>query len=67
MNSLVWILAGALILFSVWLSQVVSQWWLLLALVISAYLAISGFTGCCPVKNYLRKHFGEEADDDDGK
>ena len=65
MNSLVWILAGALILISVWLSQVVSQWWLLLTLLVSAYLVISGFTGYCPVKNHLRKHLGEAADDDD--
>ena len=67
MNSLVWILAGALILISVWLSQVVSQWWLLLTLVVSAHLVISGFTGFCPVKNYLRKHLGGTADDDDDK
>lgn len=65
MNSLVWILAGSLILISVWLSQVVSQWWLLLTLLVSAYLVISGFTGYCPVKNHLRKHLGEAADDDD--
>ena len=65
MNSLVWILAGSLILISVWLSQVVSQWWLLLTVLVSAYLVISGFTGFCPVKNYLRKHLGEAADDDD--
>ena len=64
MNSLVWILAGALILISVWLSQAVSQWWLLLTFLVSAYLGISGFTGFCPVKNYLRKHLGEAADDD---
>jgi len=65
MNSLVWILAGALILISVWLSQVVSQWWLLLTLLVSAYLVISGFTGYCPLKNHLRKHLGEAAEDDD--
>ena len=65
MNSLLWILAGSLILISVWLSQVVSQWWLLLTLLVSAYLVISGFTDYCPVKNHLRKHLGEAADDDD--
>ena len=32
---------------------------------VSAYLVISGFTGHCPVKNHLRKHLGEAADDDD--
>ncbi len=67
MNSLVWILASALILISVWLSQVVSQWWLLLTFLISAYLVISGFTGFCPVKNYLREHLGEAVDDDNDK
>ena len=65
MNSLVWILAGALILISVWLSQVVSQWWLLLTFLVSAYLIVSGITDFCPIRKYLRKHLGEAADDDD--
>ena len=65
MNSLVWILAGALILISIWLSQVVSQWWLLLTFLVSAYLIVSGITGFCPVKNYLKKQLGEAAGDDD--
>ena len=65
LNSLVWILAGALILISVWLSQVVSQWWLLLTFLVSAYLVISGITGRCPLKRFLRKQLGEAADDDD--
>jgi hypothetical protein len=64
MNSLVWILTGALILASVWLSQAVSQWWLLLTFLVSAYLIVSGFTGFCPVKNFLRKQLGEAADND---
>ncbi|HZL77227.1 MAG TPA: DUF2892 domain-containing protein [Candidatus Limnocylindrales bacterium] len=66
MNSLVWILAGALILVSVWLSQAVSQWWLLLTFLVSAYLVVSGITGFCPVKNFLRKQLGEKGDDHDG-
>ena len=65
MNSLVWILAGALILVSVWLSQAVSQWWLLLTFLVSAYLVISGITGHCPVKNYLRKQLGETDNDNE--
>jgi len=65
MNSLVWILAGALILISVWLAQVGSQWWLLLTFLVSAYLIVSGISGSCPVKNYLKKQLGEAADDDD--
>ena len=65
MNSLVWILAGALILISIWLSQAVSQWWLLLTFLVSAYLIVSDITGFCPVKNYLKKQLGEAAGDDD--
>ena len=65
MNSLVWILAGALILISVWLSQVVSQWWLLLTFLVSAYLVVSGITGHCPVRNYFRKQLGEAGNGDD--
>ena len=65
LNSLVWILVGALILVSLWLSQVVSQWWLLLTVLVSAYLVITGFTGVCPVKNYLRKQLGESTDGED--
>jgi hypothetical protein len=65
LNYLVWILAGALLLLSVWLSQVISRWWLLLTLLVGAYLVVSGITGSCLVKNYLRKHLGEAAGDDD--
>ncbi len=67
MNSLVWILAGALILVSVWLSQVVSQWWLLLSILAGGYLVVSGITGYCPVKNHLRKQLGKPKDDDADK
>ena len=65
LNSLVWILAGALILIGVWLSQAVSQWWLLLTFLVSAYLVVSGITGHCPVKNFFRKQLGEAGNDDD--
>jgi hypothetical protein len=65
MNSLVWILAGSLILVSVWLSQVVSHWWLLLALVTGGYLVVSGSTGHCPGKSLLRKQLGRNEDDTD--
>ena len=51
LNYLVWILAGALLLLSVWLSQVISRWWLLLTLLVGAYLVVSGITGSCLVKN----------------
>ena len=65
MNSLIRILAGALIIISVWLSQMVSQWWLLLTFLVSAYLIVSGITGFCPVRNTLRKQLAEAADIDD--
>jgi hypothetical protein len=65
MESLIWILAGALILISVWAAQCVSQWWLLLAILVSGYLVVSGFTGFCPVKDYLRKKHGEKENDHD--
>jgi hypothetical protein len=65
LNSLVWILAGALILIGVWLSQAVSQWWLLLTFLVSTYLVVSGITGHCSVKNFFRKQLGEAGDDDD--
>jgi len=65
MNSSVWILAGALILISVWLSQVVSQCWLLLTFLVSAYLVVSGITSHCPVKNFFRKQLGEVGNDDE--
>ena len=64
LNSLVWILAGALIVVSVWLSQAISQWWLLLTFLVSAYLVVSGITGHDPVKNYLRKQLGATENDD---
>ena len=65
MESLFWILAGALILISVWLAQCVSQWWLLLAILVGGYLVVSGFTGFCPVQKFLRKKLGEKENDHD--
>jgi hypothetical protein len=44
---------------------VASQWWLLLTFLVSVYLVVTGIIGHCPVRNYLRKHLGEAADDDD--
>ncbi|MEI8289130.1 MAG: DUF2892 domain-containing protein [Verrucomicrobiota bacterium] len=65
MNSLIWILTGALILSSVWLSQVLSQWWLLLTFFVSTHLLISGITGYCPIRNYLRKQPSEAENNED--
>ncbi len=66
MESLFWILAGALILISVWLAQSFSQWWLLLAILVGGYLVVSGFTGFCPVRKLLRKQLGEKENEHDG-
>ena len=65
MNSLIWILAGTLILMSVWLAQTVSQWWLLLTVLVGGYLVVSGFTGRCPVRKVLAKKSGEKVNDHD--
>jgi hypothetical protein len=62
MNNVVWILAGLVTLVSVWLSQAVSQWWLLLAVVVGAYLAVSGYTGNCPVRRHLERKCGGRED-----
>lgn len=65
MNSLIWILAGAMILLSVWLSQTVNQWWLLLGFLVGGYLVVTGFTGRCPVRMLLARWFGEEVSEHD--
>jgi hypothetical protein len=49
MESFIWILAGALILISVWLAQTVGQWWLLLAILVAdiwLYRALRAFVRC---------------------
>jgi len=65
MGSLIWILAGLLILISIWLAQWAGQWWLLLAVLVAGYLVVSGFTGFCPVKNILKKMLCEKEDDNE--
>lgn len=65
MDSLIWILVGALIHMSVWLAQSVSQWWLLLAVLVGGYLVVTGFTVRCPVKKFLAKKCGEKVNDHD--
>ena len=39
--------------------------WLLFAILVGGYLVVSGFTGFCPVKNFLRKKHGEKENDHD--
>jgi hypothetical protein len=63
MESVTWILAGALILISFWLSQWVNQWWLLLAALVGGSLVASGLRGFCPLKRFLRKKHRENDDD----
>lgn len=65
MKSLVWILAGALILARAWLSQVFGQWGLLITFLVSAYWVVSGITGHCPVKKFFRKQLGEAGNDEE--
>lgn len=60
-----WILAGMLIIVSVLLAQLVSQWWLLLALFVGAYLVQTGWSGNCPATKFLRKKYGAKLGDHD--
>ncbi len=65
MDSFIWILEGSLILISVWLGQWASRWWLVLAILVGGYLVVTGFSGFCPAKNFLRKVLSEKEDDHD--
>jgi hypothetical protein len=47
-------MAGFMVLISLALAQFVSQWWLLLALFVSANLIQSAFTNTCPAMSVLR-------------
>lgn len=47
--------AGSMILISVLLVVIVSQWWLLLTAFVGINLIQSVFTGFCPAVNILRK------------
>jgi hypothetical protein len=49
------LMAGSMILISVLLVVLVSQWWLLLTVFVGINLIQSVFTGFCPAANILRK------------
>jgi len=54
-DSLIRVLAGTMVLISVVLSLLVSQWWLLLASFVGVNLIQSTFTGFCPPSIILTK------------
>ena len=54
-ESIVYIVAGSLILTSLALSYWVDQRWLLLAILVGLNLFQSGFTGFCPLERILLK------------
>lgn len=67
MESLVWVIAGSLIVICIWLSQIVNSACLFPVIFIGGYLAISGFTGHCPLTGFLkRKLNGNDSDRSDG-
>jgi len=49
------VLAGSMILISLILSQLHSEWWLLLTAFVGANLLQSAFTGFCPAETILRR------------
>lgn len=49
------VLAGSLVLLSLFLALWVSPWWLLLAAFVGVNLIQSAFTGFCPAEMILRK------------
>jgi len=51
------LLAGTLVLISVLLSWLVSQWWLLLGTFVGLNLIQSSFTGFCPAEKIIGKCF----------
>ena len=49
------IMAGTMVLLSLTLSRVFSEYWLLLTAFVGVNLIQSAFTGFCPAENILRK------------
>ena len=47
--------AGSMILLSLALAQLVSPWWLLLALFVGLNMSQAAFTGFCPLAMILRR------------
>jgi hypothetical protein len=55
MENVIRILAGTMVLISISLAHLVSQWWLLLGVFVGCNLIQSAFTGFCPAENLFRK------------
>lgn len=49
------VLAGTMVLLSVFFTVFISQWFLLLAIFVGLNLIQSAFTGFCPAEKILRK------------
>jgi len=54
-DRLVFLLGGSFVLLSLILSQLVSEWWLLLAAFVGINMIQSAFTGFCPPAFLFRK------------
>jgi hypothetical protein len=54
-DRLVFLLGGSFVLLSLLLSQLVSEWWLLLAALVGVNMIQSSFTGFCPPAYLFRK------------
>ncbi len=63
MNSLVWIIAGLLILAGIWLSQTVNARWIALSILAGGYLIASGLTGWSPIEHLFLKPNGRKRPD----
>jgi hypothetical protein len=49
------VLAGSMILMSVFLAHFISPWWLLMTCFVGVNLIQSAFTGFCPAETILKK------------
>lgn len=54
-ESAIRLVAGSLILLGLFLSQLLSPWWLLLAAFVGLNLAQSALTGFCPAESILKR------------
>ena len=51
----VYLVAGTMVLISITLSLLISQWWLILTAFVGVNLVQSAFTGFCPAERILAK------------
>ena len=54
-ESLIRIVAGSMVLFSLALAHFVSPWWLFLTAFVGVNLIQSAFTGFCPAEIFIKK------------